>query len=127
MGKRFAGFDEFWDHYVREHSRPETRRWHFAATSAALVVAAGGLLTPHRWLLLAAPVVGYVPAWLSHLLVEGNRPVSEEPLWALRADLLMWKKTLEGTMDAEVERVLAVERPPPDDPGVNMRTDGTLH
>jgi hypothetical protein len=127
--QRYESFEEFWPHYVRAHSKKLTRQVHVAATTLALACAAGGLLTRQRWLLLVAPVVGYGPAWLSHLLVEHNQPLSfSHPLWSLKADLLLWAKTLDGTMDSEVARIL--EQGPAEAPSgyaTNMATDGTLH
>lgn len=127
MKSRFSSFEEFWPHYVREHSKPETRRWHFLGVSLGLACVAGAVLTRQRWLALVAPVVGLAPGVLSHLLIEKNAPLYEHPLWSARADLLMWQKMLDGTMDEEVERAFAVRPRPAADPGVNMRTDGTLH
>ena len=99
-------FEQFWDFYVDQHKKKATRALHFVGTTAAIGCLAGGLLTKRRWLLLMAPVVGYGPAWLSHFLIEKNRPASfAYPLWSLQADFLMWWKTLSGTMQAEVDRV----------------------
>jgi hypothetical protein len=129
MEKPIESFEEFWPIYVREHSRKLTRRIHFISTSAALACVAGGLLTRHRWLLLAAPVVAYGPAWLSHLLVEHNLPTTfRHPLWSIKADLIMWRKTIQGSMDEEVESILG-EEAEETDPHLrpNMATDNTLH
>lgn len=108
MDKRFESFDEFWPFYVREHKNKLTRQFHFVGTSLALACLAGALVGRKRWLLLAAPIVGYGPAWISHLLIERNRPATfKHPIWSLEADFVMWGKMLAGTMDDEVERVLA--------------------
>lgn len=124
-------FEEFWPFYVREHSQKLTRQLHFVGTTLALGCAAGALLTRRRWLLLLAPVAGYGPAWISHFFVEKNRPATfQHPLWSLKADFVMWLKTIDGTMDAEVDRVLAEEQPAFDDDvdiRPNMHTDGTLN
>ena len=128
--QRYGSFEEFWPHYVRAHSKKLTRQVHVAGTTLALACAAGGLLTKHRWLLLVAPAVAYGPAFLSHFLIEGNTPLTfGHPLWSAKADLLMWVKTLDGTMDAEVERILEqpVAEASPSDIATNMATDGTLH
>ena len=74
----FRSFEQFFAHYLREHGHPGTRALHFAGTGLAtfLLVAA---LTNRRWrpwLLLAAPIAGYGPAWLAHFLVERNRPAT---------------------------------------------------
>ena len=98
-------FEDFWPHYVRAHANKNNRRLHFVGTSAALALVAGGVVTRRAWPLLLAPVVGYGFAWVGHFFVEGNVPATfGHPLWSLRGDFVMWKKMLEGTMDAEVER-----------------------
>lgn len=103
-------FEEFWDLYVGEHRSASTRILHFIGTSAAIGCLAGGLLTKRRWLLLVAPLVGYGPAWVSHFFVEKNKPLSfTYPLWSLRADFLVWWKTLSRQMQAEVDRVIQQE------------------
>jgi hypothetical protein len=100
-------FEQFWDHYVAAHKKKGNRALHFIGTTAAGACLAGGLLTKRRWLLLLAPVVGYGPAWIGHFFVEGNKPATfDHPLWSLRADMVMWWKTLTGTMQAEVDRVV---------------------
>jgi hypothetical protein len=102
----FRSFDDFWPFYVREHAKKATRNLHFAGTTLAMASVAAGLLTRRRSLLLAAPVVGYGMAWIGHFFVEQNRPATfSHPLWSFRGDMIMWWKTLTGTMDAEVERV----------------------
>ena len=59
-------------------------------------------------MLALAPVLGYGSAWIGHFFVEGNVPAAfGHPLWSLRADMRMWTKIVAGTMDAEVERVMA--------------------
>ncbi len=112
---RYQSFEEFWPFYVREHSKRLTRRLHFVGTSVALGCAAGAVLTRQKWLLLVAPLAGYGPAWFSHFFVEHNRPATfKYPAWSLMADLVMWKKMLDGTMDAEVERILGVRAVEPE-------------
>ncbi len=103
-------FEQFWDFYVSEHREKATRVLHFIGTTAALGCLAGGLLTRRRWLLLLAPIAGYGPAWIGHFFVEHNTPASfKYPVWSLRADLVMWWKTLRGQMEAEVDRVILAQ------------------
>ncbi len=109
--QEFRTFEEYWTFYVKEHQTKANRVLHFVGTTAAMACVAGGLLTKRRWLLAVAPVVGYGPAWIGHYFLEGNRPASfDHPLWALRADLVMWSKMVRFQMDDEVERVLREER-----------------
>lgn len=130
MADRFESFEDFWPYYVREHSKKLTRQLHFIGTTAALTCLAGGLLTRKLSLVALAPVAGYGPAWLSHFLVEKNRPATfTHPVWSLAADLVMWGKMIAGTMDDEVAAVLEVDRATsaPRDIRPNMATDGTLN
>ena len=129
MNERFDSFEEFWPFYVREHSKKLTRQLHFAGTTAALCCLAGGLLGRRPWLIALAPVAGYGPAWLSHLLIQKNRPATfRHPLFSLAADFVMWGKMIAGTMDDEVAAVLEVDRSvAPAAPRPTPATDPTLN
>jgi hypothetical protein len=104
----FKTFEEFWPYYVSQHSKKGTRLFHFAGTTAGLACAVAGAFLRKRWLFAVAPVVGYVSSWTGHFFVEKNIPATfKHPLWSFRADFVMWTKMVDGTMDAEVERVMA--------------------
>ncbi len=108
MPEPIRSFEEFWPYYVQAHSKKGTRVLHFIGTTAAMSCVAGAVLLKKPWLLAAAPVVGYGPAWIGHFFVEGNKPATfGNPVWSLQADLKMWAMTLRGEMDAEVARVAA--------------------
>lgn len=105
--ERLQSFAEFWPYYVREHRRRATRFWHFCGTSLALGVLVFAAASRQWLVLLAAPVCGYAFAWLSHLLVERNRPATfAYPLWSLAADFKMWLLIATGRMGAETRRIL---------------------
>lgn len=100
---RFDAFQDFWPHYLRQHSRPATRAWHVAGTSLVILIALAAIVTGTWWLLIAMPVTGYAFAWFSHFAVEGNRPATfGHPLWSLRADFRMWRLWLTGGLDREL-------------------------
>ena len=105
MTREHRSFAEFWPHYLREHSRPQTRALHYVGTSLVVGVALFALVTG-RWLLLALlPVVGYLFAWIGHFGVEKNRPATfTYPLWSLAADFRMWWLWLSGRLKPELER-----------------------
>jgi hypothetical protein len=88
-------FREFYPAYLAEHSKPTTRRLHFAGMLLALVAVAVTLWSREwRWL-LAAPVFGYGLAWIGHLVFEHNRPATfRHPLYSLMGDLVMFKDIL---------------------------------
>ena len=72
----FKSFDEFWPHYLREHSRPETRALHIAGTT----IAAGSLaawLATGRSKYLGLALLGYGPlrGWvISYMNITTQRP-----------------------------------------------------
>ena len=107
----FQTFDEFWDYYVGEHKEKGTRLLHFVGTTAAMGCVAGAIVFRKKWLLAVAPFAGYGPAWIGHFFIEKNKPATfKYPIWSLRADMIMWWKTIKGEMQAEVDRVIEAER-----------------
>jgi hypothetical protein len=109
---RIQSFAEFWPFYVREHSKKTTRILHFVGTTVATAIAATAIVKRQPALIPLALVAGYGPAWIGHFFVENNRPASfKYPLWSFAADYVMWSKIAAGTMDAEVERCMAMAAP----------------
>lgn len=100
-----ASYAAFWPTYLGAHSRPATRLWHFAGTTLGLLTLLAGLALGDWRLIVAAPVIGYLPAWVSHFLVEGNRPATfGHPLWSLASDFRMYGLWLTGRLEAELRR-----------------------
>jgi hypothetical protein len=100
---RYRSFAEFWPYYLREHSKPGTRAYHYAGTSLVVALAIGAVVTGTWWLLLALPVAGYGFAWAGHALAEHNRPATfTYPSWSLRADFKMWWLWLTGRIEGEL-------------------------
>ena len=105
MSERFGSFQEFWPHYLREHRRPATRAVHIIGTWIAAIALVFGLLTGPWWLMLLAPLIGYGCAWLSHLLIEHNRPATfTYPAWSLRGDLQLAWLAATGRLEVEIRR-----------------------
>jgi hypothetical protein len=89
--QKIGSFAEFWPHYLREHSKPWTRRLHFVATTSSFAVIAVAVYLQKLELVPVAFVVGYGPAWISHGWIEKNRPLTfRYPVWSFFADLRMW-------------------------------------
>jgi hypothetical protein len=99
-------YREFWPQYLALHADRRSRALHYGGTlaaAAALVLAAAGW--DWRWL-LAAPVLGYAPAWLGHVAFEGNRPATfGHPLWSLWSDVRMLALFLTGRLGAELRQI----------------------
>lgn len=99
----YKSFEEFWPFYLREHSKPRTRAFHYVGTSLVVALALAALVTGRWWLLLAMPVAGYAFAWLSHAAIERNRPATfTYPAWSLRADFKMWWLWLTGRLGPDL-------------------------
>lgn len=98
-------YAEFWPVYLTAHADPRNRALHYAGTLGALAAAVLGLLSwDWRWL-IAAPVIGYAPAWLGHLLFERNRPATfAHPVWSLAGDFRMLALFLAGRLGGELQR-----------------------
>jgi hypothetical protein len=98
------GFEQFWPHYVRMHTRPQTQALHAAGSLGCIGLLAAAVLTRHPTLALLGPLVDYTLSQASHRLGEGNRTTPwRNPLWHTRAELRMLGLVLRGRMRAEVE------------------------
>jgi len=107
MGEKAAirSYREFWPYYLNEHKQPKTRAIHLVGTGATVVLLGAGLITANIWLLPAAILAGYGPAWFAHFVVEKNRPTTfRYPLWSLISDFRMAAMWLVGGLHRELQR-----------------------
>ena len=103
--KTIQSYADFWPYYLREHAQPATRGWHYVGTGFALALLVF-LLVTQKWALLPLVLVcGYFFAWVSHGLIEKNKPATfTYPLWSLGSDFKMLFHFLTGTMARELEK-----------------------
>jgi len=99
-------YDEFWQFYVREHSKPLTRGLHFVGTTLGFALLIYFTATGRWYFFPVFLIVGYAFAWFAHFVVEKNRPATfKYPLWSFISDFKMIGYILMGRMRGEVERV----------------------
>ncbi|KAK9120416.1 hypothetical protein Syun_018033 [Stephania yunnanensis] len=100
----FRSLDELWAFYMSQHSKPSTRRWHFAGTLTALLILIFSII--FAWWVVFVPIFGYGLAWYSHFFVEGNVPATfGHQIWSLLCDFKMFGLMLTGRMDREIKRL----------------------
>lgn len=99
-----TSYGEFWPYYLREHSKASTRALHYLGTTLALACVGAGFAVDARFF-YAAPVAGYLFAWIGHFAVERNRPATfRHPLWSLLSDFRMYFLFLGGRLERELLR-----------------------
>jgi hypothetical protein len=102
---KITAYRDFWPYYLREHSQPRTRAFHFLGTGLAFFSVLAFIAFGKFWFLLAALIAGYGPAWIAHFLIEGNRPATfRYPLWSLFSDFRMAWDWLSGTLNDELTK-----------------------
>jgi hypothetical protein len=100
MGHRMT-FDEFLPQYLEAHADRRTQVVHAFGTVAAVALLTVAAIKRKPQLAAAELAAGYVPAWLSHVVIEGNTPKTfAYPLFSLRGDFVMTYKLLRGELPA---------------------------
>ena len=99
-------YAEFWPFYLREHSKPQTRGFHYVGSIASVVLLIWAVATQSWWWLLAVPVAGYAFAWFSHFFIEKNKPATfKYPLWSFMGDYKMIAMMVTGRMNKEASQI----------------------
>ena len=98
-------YQTFWPVYLAAHSRPATRAIHMAGTAASILLILAAVALGNPWFIAASIVAGYAFAWISHGLVERNKPATfDHPLWSILSDFRMLFLWLGGRLGNELSR-----------------------
>jgi len=98
--KQFATYEEFFIHYLREHSDRRNRVLHAVGTLLGLAVVAAAFIFRHPLYALTWPIVSYGCAWTGHFLIEGNKPATfGHPFWSFISDFRMLWLMLTGRLE----------------------------
>ena len=104
MSTEISTFKEFWPYYLKEHSLPVTRGWHYVGTSLSILVFVAAVATANWFWIVGAVICGYFFAWVSHGLFQKNKPATfTYPAWSLMSDFKMLFCFLTGRMRQELE------------------------
>ena len=94
---KYASFSDFYPFYLSEHSKPTTRRLHFAGSSLSLACLVLLVLSGDPWWFVGGLLVGYGFAWFAHFAVEKNRPATfRQPVYSFMGDWKMFWQILTG-------------------------------
>ena len=106
MSERSPTFTEFWPEYLGAHRDPKTRAVHYVGTLLGVASFIVFLVTMDWQFLVAAPLLGYVPAMSTYPIFEGNIPKTfEHPVLSFVSDFYMLYMFLTGRIGGEVARL----------------------
>ncbi len=92
-------FAEFLPEYLAAHADRRTQIVHALGTTTALAISAAAIARRSPSLVPVALAAGYLPAWLSHWVIEGNMPKTfKHPLLSLRGDFVMAYRLVTGQL-----------------------------
>lgn len=128
QSERITSYNDFWLHYLREHSLPETRALHYIGTLAGILIWIYSLYTlsfklAPLGLVAGQPVytlekrlfgitltgstcgAGYFAAWVAHFFIEHNKPATfKYPGWSFISDFKMLSHFLTGTLQPHLQK-----------------------
>lgn len=101
MASKFATYDDFFLHYLRQHSDRRNRILHACGTGLGIVVVIAAIALGHPWFALLFIPIGYTFAWVGHLAIEGNKPATwGHPWWSFVSDFRMMSLMITGRLGA---------------------------
>jgi hypothetical protein len=92
-------FAEFYPEYLAAHADPRTKAVHAAGLLTGLAVGLSGIAAHKPGRLAWGLALGYLPAFASHWIFEGNQPKTfQHPSLSFRADFVMVYQLLRGQL-----------------------------
>lgn len=96
-GEGYRTFKEFYPYYLSEHRETGTKVFHFFGTGIGLILFAIAAIFVKPIFILYGLFVGYLFAWVSHMLIEHNRPATfKYPFFSFASDFVMFFELLTG-------------------------------
>ena len=89
-------FETFWHHYQELHADPRVRIAHAIGTASAGALLVLATVRRSFVIALAAPLVDYAIAQVSHRATGTRTQPYRKPLWHLRAELRLFRGTLKA-------------------------------
>lgn len=106
MAKDIRKYQEFWLHYLKEHSHPLTRKFHFWGIN--LIIGSIGVgVAFDLWALSGIGIgMAVIVLWAVHKFVEHNHPVflRSNPFWAVANGLQIYFYYMTGQLEDELKR-----------------------
>src|SRR5260221_5869970 len=103
--KEFATYDDFFAHYVKQHSDPRNRAMHAIGTILGLAILVAAFLLGHPWFAFLWLPVAYTFAWTGHFLLAKNKPATfGHPFWSFISDFRMLALLLTGRLQPWLDR-----------------------
>ncbi|MGZ3298560.1 MAG: Mpo1-like protein [Asticcacaulis sp.] len=96
---RHSTYSAFFDFYLGEHDRPQTRALHYLGSACGIMALILTVVTCNPLWIVAGLLCGYGCAWAGHFFIEHNRPATfKYPLWSFIADYHMFALWLTGQL-----------------------------
>jgi hypothetical protein len=104
-GKTFASYDEFFAHYVQQHSQWLNRVLHVCGTVLGIVIVVVAFAIGRYWWALLCIPVAYGFAWAGHFVIEQNKPATlGHPWWSFLSDFRMLALMVTGRLEPWLRR-----------------------
>ena len=102
--KKIQNYQEFWYFYLKEHSHPVNRAFHYIGTTGVILLLIWSIYIQNYWYLFLLPLCGYGFAWFGHFFIEKNKPATfTYPFWSLISDFRMYFAFLTGTLKKDLD------------------------